>query len=440
MALILADRVKVRSRTTGLTDFTLENAIDGFQSFEAIGNGNTTYYGVTDVAGNWEIGIGTYTSSGPTLSRDTIISSSNNGAKVNFPVGSKNVFCTFPSSALQTVATGGFGNFEFINSTISTVNDSNITLGQTTDLQGDLLLSGGLVGPIDLGTGIGMWGADPTVSSAGGNILLQAGASYLESGGPSTNGGNVTISAGQGSNDVDISQGGNVNIYSGAASQQAGNILIEGGGTYGSSGQGGDITIQSGSSFSGVAGDILIKSGVGAGGGYLFEGSLTLRGKNAEIISSDGGVNIRTGDVDSISVAPSIWNFGANGNVTCPGDVTQSHQDGTSCVAGVDTVIYTSTGQYQHAIKLFVMVEGYTDGGSGSWDTQACDIIAVKGYNDNIIHVTAYGVTYSGASAIATFDGQWNATLNRIEITCSPISVTNNVVVSVHAIELRSND
>ena len=85
------------------------------------------------------------------------------------------------------------------------------------------------------------------------------------------------------------------------------------------------------------------------------------------------------------------------------------------------------------------MVEGTPDGGT-VWETQACDIIAVRGFTDNIVHVNAYGVTYSSAAAFATFDGQWNATTNRIEITCRPASATNAVVASVHAIEMTTND
>ena len=123
------------------------------------------------------------------------------------------------------------------------------------------------------------------------------------------------------------------------------------------------------------------------------------------------------------------------GNLTYPGDIKQSHQDNTVCLTGADTVIYTATDEFQHAIKLFVMVEG-SQGGPG--ETQACDIIAVKGFVNNIVHVTAYGVTYSGATPLATFDGQWNSTTNRIEITCTPTG--NNVVASVHAIEMTSND
>lgn len=102
MGLVLADRVRVRSQSSGTGTLTLTTTVEGFQSFAAIGDGNETYYGIVDNAGNWEIGRGTYTSSGTTLSRDTVVSSSNAGSKVNFPVGSKTVFCTFPSSLAQT--------------------------------------------------------------------------------------------------------------------------------------------------------------------------------------------------------------------------------------------------------------------------------------------------------------------------------------------------
>jgi hypothetical protein len=161
------------------------------------------------------------------------------------------------------------------------------------------------------------------------------------------------------------------------------------------------------------------------------------------LIGSTDSLTIRTRlmNPQGLSVEQEhYWTFGNNGSITYPGGIKQSQQDNTQCLPNVDTVVYTATGTDQHAIKLFVMVEGLTDGGGLSWDTQACDVIAVKGFNNNIVHVTTYGVTYSGASAIAEFDGQWNVTTNRIEITCRPTSVTNNVRVSVHAIEMTSND
>ena len=98
MALVLKDRVKETSTTAGTGTLTLAGASVGFQSFSAIGNGNTTYYTIADsAAGTWEVGIGTYTSSGTTLSRDTVLSSSNGGSLVSFAANSKDVFVTYPS-------------------------------------------------------------------------------------------------------------------------------------------------------------------------------------------------------------------------------------------------------------------------------------------------------------------------------------------------------
>ena len=100
MAFVLADRVQETTTTTGTGTVTLAGAVTGFQSFAAVGNGNTTFYTIADSSGsNWEIGIGTYTSSGTTLSRDTVLSSSNSGSLVNFGAGTKNVFVTFPASS-----------------------------------------------------------------------------------------------------------------------------------------------------------------------------------------------------------------------------------------------------------------------------------------------------------------------------------------------------
>ncbi len=99
MALIFADRVKETSTTAGTGTFTLAGAMYGFQSFAAIGNANTTYYAIYDnTSGAWEVGIGTYTASGTTLSRDTVLSSSNSGTLVPFGAGTKEVFVTYPSS------------------------------------------------------------------------------------------------------------------------------------------------------------------------------------------------------------------------------------------------------------------------------------------------------------------------------------------------------
>jgi len=155
--------------------------------------------------------------------------------------------------------------------------------------------------------------------------------------------------------------------------------------------------------------------------------------------SSEEGITLESVDAtDPNDPTTYIWYFGTDGSMVHPGNnVIQNQTNATLCTNGLETTIYTSTGPYQHAIKLFVIVEGSE---SGLWETQACDIIAVKGYVNNIVHVTAYGVTYSGAAPLATFDGRWNATTNRIEITCLPTSLTSSVTAKVHAIEISSSD
>lgn len=98
MALVLKDRVKETTTTAGTGTVTLAGAATGFQSFSAIGNGNTTYYCIAGQGtSEWEVGIGTYTSAGTTLSRTTILASSNSGSAVNFSAGTKDVFVTYPS-------------------------------------------------------------------------------------------------------------------------------------------------------------------------------------------------------------------------------------------------------------------------------------------------------------------------------------------------------
>jgi hypothetical protein len=98
MALVVYDRVKESTAVVGTGTATLLGAASGFQSFAVIGNANTTYYCIADQGGaNWEVGLGTYTLSGTTLARTTVLSSSNAGALVSFPAGTKDVFCTYPS-------------------------------------------------------------------------------------------------------------------------------------------------------------------------------------------------------------------------------------------------------------------------------------------------------------------------------------------------------
>jgi hypothetical protein len=138
MALVINDRVKETSTTTGTGTFNLAGAETGYESFvSGVGTTNTTYYAIElNAAGEWEVGIGTVTSGSPdTLSRDTIISSSNSDAAVNFTSGTKNVFCTLP--AKKTIS-------PVMDATTFVVTHASIiTEDQTLD-------SGVLAGPVSI--------------------------------------------------------------------------------------------------------------------------------------------------------------------------------------------------------------------------------------------------------------------------------------------------
>ena len=137
MTLAVYDRVKETTTVVGTGTVTLLGAQTGYQSFAVVGTGNTMPYYIADQSGvNWEVGIGTYTASGTTLARTTVLSSSNAGALVVFPAGTKDVGLTY--SAVTSVSGGGGGtyptikptlNLDFVNS--ATV-DPRITFSRAT--------------------------------------------------------------------------------------------------------------------------------------------------------------------------------------------------------------------------------------------------------------------------------------------------------------------
>ena len=146
MALIVKDRVQETSTTTGTGTLTLAGAVTGFQSFSVIGNANTTYYAIV-MDSSFEIGIGTYTLSGTTLSRTTVLESSNAGSLVNFSAGTKSVFCTYPAE--QGLYLDASGN------AIALGTPASATLTNATGLP----ISTGVSG---LGTGVATFLATPS--------------------------------------------------------------------------------------------------------------------------------------------------------------------------------------------------------------------------------------------------------------------------------------
>jgi len=130
MALVLNDRVKETTTTTGTGTLTLGGAVTGFETFAAgVGNSNTTYYAVTlPGSSEFEVGLGTLSSDSSTIARTTIISSSNSDSAVNFSAGTKTIFCTIPASKSVFLDASG-----------------NATLGADLSVGDDLTVLGGVI-------------------------------------------------------------------------------------------------------------------------------------------------------------------------------------------------------------------------------------------------------------------------------------------------------
>jgi len=196
MALVLNNRVRETTATTGTGDVTLAGAVDGFQTFSAgIGNDSTTYYAISlNTSNQWEVGLGTMSSDSSTMERTTVLESSNSDSAVSFSAGSKEIFCTLPSEkAVYLDASddqvGGFS---------SVAGDSSPQLGgdldvvtydivSTTNRDIDIIPNG--TGDVNLGADTIQMGdndADATVTTQGtGDLILNTNNG--------TNAGNITL-------------------------------------------------------------------------------------------------------------------------------------------------------------------------------------------------------------------------------------------------------
>jgi hypothetical protein len=126
MALVLYDRVQQTGTANTTASFTLSGSVTGYQSFAVVGNGNTTYYGAVDASGNWEAGVGTYSTTGPTLTRTTILASSNSGSAVSTFSGSVNIFVTYPAEKSVNQDANGNVNISYTPNVATNIGVLNV--------------------------------------------------------------------------------------------------------------------------------------------------------------------------------------------------------------------------------------------------------------------------------------------------------------------------
>jgi len=180
MALVVYDRVQETTATTGTGSITLAGAVAGYQSFAVVGNTNTTFYCIVNNTA-WEVGIGTYSTTGPTLARTTVLSNSNGTTSPITLVGASNVFCTYPSeksvnldasgnvTPLGTIASGTWQGttvgvaYGGTGVTTSTGANSNVLRDANSNITTNNVLNG-----------------YTAVVSTGGTIVLTAASTYYQ--------------------------------------------------------------------------------------------------------------------------------------------------------------------------------------------------------------------------------------------------------------------
>jgi len=171
MALVISDRVKETTTTSGTGTYTLGGAVTGFETFTAnLSDGDTTYYACTDNT-DFEIGLGTFTTSGTTLARTTILASSNSGSAVNWAAGTRTIFCTLPAAKAVFLDASGNATIE------GDVDIDGITNLDVTDIDGTL----NVAGETTLQTHLNMGDGDIIKLGADADLTIQhdGSASYI---------------------------------------------------------------------------------------------------------------------------------------------------------------------------------------------------------------------------------------------------------------------
>jgi hypothetical protein len=427
MALVLKDRVLESSTSSGTGSFTLSGAQTGFQSFSVIGNGNTTYYTIQGknsdgtLTGEWEVGVGTW-STGGTLSRDTVLESSNSNNKVAFSIGLKDVFCDLPAEyAGGSMTYPGAG---IANSTGSAWGTSYTTSGTGTvvALATGATIDNATIGSVTAGTGAFTYlstssttSTTPVLSFNASNSGFAMGAtisgSYLQ-----TVLQNKSNSVGSSTNYVLSNNLGTDSTYYGEFGMNAS--------TYSSGTPSDFFSLNNGVYFSSHDGDVTI----GSGNGYKTYFAWGTTGDKAHVINASGAIGLNTSITGST-------NFGTSGQVltsagssatptwTTPTTGTVTSVGGTGTVNGISlSGTVTSSGNLTLGGTLSGIGNSQLTNSSVTFNGVAVALGASGTITANTTNALTIGTGLSGTS----FNGSGAVTI-AIDSTVATLSGTQTL-------------
>ena len=285
MAFAIADRVQETTTTQGTGTVVLAGAVIGYQSFAVIGDNNTTYYTIADQAGaNWEVGVGTYYSANVSLARTTILSSSNANAAVNFGIGTKAVFVTYPAeqailadpSNVTTITNFASANVLITGGTISGANFTGLGTMSTQNAT-SVAITGGTINNVSL-TNVTYGGLGTMSTQNANNVAITGG----------------TIATTNVSTSNLIATGGTIN-----------NVIV--GGTTAANGSFTNVTISN---------QLIANASSGANGQVLTSGGANVSPYWANASSGGGSTGIGNSSILALNVnitANATVNAGVNG-------------------------------------------------------------------------------------------------------------------------------
>jgi hypothetical protein len=181
--------------------------------------------------------------------------------------------------------------------------------------------------------------------------------------------------------------------------------------------------------FDGTSGELVLP-----GGNVLIDptdDNFEVRGAQSINFEANAVVNIYTDTSNNVYQ----WQFGDDGTLTSPNSVVQNASGSVTCNAGAPTVIYTGSSTGKTTLKLLIQVEGAEVLGQ-QWDTQSCEMVVARGLRNNTVVGSVYGLAYTSTNPLATFNAIWNNATSRIEITCTPASLTLGVEARVTVTEM----